>query len=115
MQIASIIIVMIGVAVYIGTPSVSAVSLTYINTLSTPDLVTVIDSVVRALRTFFLPFAALGIVVMGVWLIVAAASGNQAQTQTAKKFLFWAVIGAAIVAGAVVLVEAARQFGAGLG
>ena len=85
------------------------------NPLRSGDLVTILKSVSEALRLFFLPLAAFGIVVMGLWLIIAAASGNQGQVQSSKKFLFWAVIGAAIIAGAVVLVEAARQFAASLG
>lgn len=83
--------------------------------VSGSDFVTILTSVSETLRLFFLPLAAFGIVVMGLWLIIAAASGNQAQVQNSKKFLFWAVIGAAIIAGAVVLVEAARQFAASLG
>lgn len=85
------------------------------NPIKSQDFVKLLESVSKTLRQYAIPLAVFAIIIVGVWLVVAGASGNESQVAKAKQLLFWAVVGAAIVAGATVLVEAARLFAVSLG
>lgn len=72
-----------------------------------------IRQILYYLQLIAIPLAVLALVVSGIYFIVASTQGNAGQLQTAKKLLFWALIGTVLVVGAwaisTALVETLRN------
>lgn len=74
------------------------------------DSVAVLCGIAASIRSYGLPFAVFAIVLLGVRMVIAAATDNPGDLAQAKKLLVYAIVGAAIVAAAVVLVNASVSF-----
>lgn len=82
----------------------------FINGGNAIDSVAILCGIAATVRSYGLPFAVFAIVILGLRLVIAAASGNPGELQQTKKWLVYAIVGAAIVAAAVVLVSASVNF-----
>ncbi len=92
-----------------------AAAITFENPVTASNsLVDLIISVLKQIQPFMMMLAALGILWIGFKLVIAVGTGNQADITKWKSLFAYALIGAAIIAGSVVIVEAVRKFAAGI-
>lgn len=85
-----------------------------INPIKAADVVALIDSVVTQVWPFLLAIATFIIIYSGFRLAVAAGTGNQAEISKWKNNITWVILGSAIIAGGVIIVQAVRKFAEGL-
>ena len=78
------------------------------------DAVTLIKTFLDYLLKITIPLAGLGIILVGLNYVWAAASGNPSQTTAAKKKFTHILIGSILVVGALALAEAVVTFLTGL-
>jgi uncharacterized membrane protein YhiD involved in acid resistance len=72
----------------------------YPNPISYLTLQELIEQLLYYLQLIAIPLAVLALVVSGIYFIAASVKGEAGQLQTAKKLLFWALIGTILVVGA---------------
>ena len=80
------------------------------NPLTSGDLSALIQSVIDQIFPFAITLVALAIIYIGFRMTVAAGSGNAAQLTQWRKYLVYAIIGAAIIAGSKTIVGAISKF-----
>lgn len=80
------------------------------NPIKSGNAMGLIKSVVAQIFPFVITLISLLILYIGFRMAVAAGSGNPAELTRWRKLLMYALIGAAIVAGARVLVDAISKF-----
>lgn len=78
------------------------------------DAIELICAVTRDIRWVALYVAVAGILFLGFQMVAAASTGNRGKLEQYKKIIIWVVAGAAIIAGAMVIVRAVVQFAAEL-
>ena len=80
------------------------------NPLTSGDLSGLIQAVIDQIFPFAITLVALAIIYIGFRMTVAAGSGNAAHLTQWRKYLVYAIIGAAIVAGSKTIVGAISKF-----
>lgn len=85
------------------------------NPLNAPDLPTLIGHITTAVIKIGVPLAAAAIIWGGFRFVSATAAGNETKLREARTFLWWTIIGSAVVVGGAALVYAAVNFAKTLG
>ena len=97
----------------VPTPAIAAT--TFENPIESKDLAGLIKSIVDQLFPFAITITALGIMYYGFLYVVYSGTQNQAGLTKLKGLALPLLIGAAIVAGSKVIVEAVKLFAEGFG
>ena len=104
-----------GIIVFAARPPfVFGENFIFTNPIQSQDAVALIKSVVAQVQPFAITLTVFAIIFVGVQYVIAVASGNPGKTQQAKVLLFYVMIGATIVAGALVIANAVILFAQGL-
>ncbi len=84
---------------------------TFPNPLGQTKTVTgLIDAVSTAVIMIALPIAVIAIIIVGLRLLIAGASGETGKVTESKTLLWWVVIGTAIVVGSAAIAKAVVSF-----
>ena len=81
------------------------------NPIQSKDLAALIKCIVDQLFPFAITLTAVGILAYGFLYVVYLGSGNEGGIKKLKGLMLWLIIGAAIVAGSKVIVDAVVKFG----
>ena len=91
-------------------PAIAAI-VEFKNPVQSTDLASLIKSIVDQLFPFAITLTAVGILAYGFLYVVYSGSGNEGGIKKLKGLMLWLIIGAAIVAGSKVIVDAVVKFG----
>ena len=80
------------------------------NPLKSDDLAKLIEGVRGQIFPFAITLVSLAIIYVGFRMVVAVGSGNASELTKWRKYLVYALIGAAIVAGSKTIVGAVEKF-----
>ena len=90
---------------------VRAISFRIDNPLTTSqDLLSLIANLSAAVVKIGIPFAVVALTWGGFRFVAATAQGNESKLKDARHFMWWTVIGSAVVVGEAALVYAAVNF-----
>ena len=78
------------------------------NPLNSRNLITLITSIIDQIFPFAITLITLAIIYVGFRMVIATGSGNASELTKWRKFLIYAIIGAAIVVASGTLIEAIR-------
>lgn len=84
------------------------------NPIQSNDLIGLIESLRSQLFPFAITLVSVAILYIGFRMVVAVGSGNASDLTKWRKFLVYALIGAAIIAGSKPIIDAVRTFVQGI-